>query len=331
MPTKEYYIGLITSQYQNSSKFIEWLGDLFQPVADIHTLLEVVDPAFELDVAVGPQLDVLGQEIGLSRRLETTIYVSDVGFTWDDPLLGWGVGVWIYAEQTTLLDLPDDVYRQALKVKIADNYWDGSIPQMYTMWEALFGDDLLIEIQNNLDMTMFVLIYGEVASLMLADLFLNDQISIRPAGVDITYHINPTGHPYFAWGIVHLPMFAGWSEGYWSAGGYLDPVEIPVVVHTPPWLVLTFESLGGDPSLYDQAYSIGPTAGYGGNYELEVSGGFESATCLRMGAVVLPPLEIVFYTSFDVDPEASTTWTEQAQDLTPDTNIGCEIDDTVAY
>lgn len=315
MNTKDYYLRLITSEYQNSTKFLSWLSELFQISIDIQDTIVAIDPAFDLDLAVGPQLDVLGQEIGLSRRLETTIYVSDVGFTWDDANLGWGVGIWIYADQTTLLDLPDDVYRQALKVKIADNYWDGSIPKMYELWESLFHGDLLIEIQNNLDMTMFVLIYGEVAVLMLADLFLNDQISIRPAGVDITYHINPTGHPYFAWGIVHLPMFAGWNEGYWSAGGYLDPFEIPEVEHNPPWLVLPFEGLAGTASLYDIAYNIGPTAGYGGGYQLDETVKFNGVASLKMGSVVAPG-DPGFYDSFNGTDGQTDGW-----DFTPEESV----------
>jgi hypothetical protein len=327
--SKANYISLITSEYQNSTKLLTWLSDLFQPVQEVCTLLEGFDVAFDIDSAVGPQLDVVGAEVGLSRRLETVIYSSDVGFTWDDPDLGWGVGIWIYASSTTLLDLPDDIYRQALKVKIADNYWDGSIPHMYEMWESLFGDTLLIEIQNNLDMTMFVLIYGDIASYTLAHLFLNDQISIRPAGVDIGYHINPTGHPFFAWGIVHLPMFAGWDEGYWSAGGYLDPFEIEPVVEGPPWFVLPFEDLTGEPTLYDQRYSIGPTLGspsYGGNYELDETVYYSSPASLKMGSYIPePPPSYLFHLPFD-GTDGDLTWVETGLGMTPTSTSNCAID-----
>ena len=219
---KEDYTALITSQYQNSTKFLAWLSYLFQTMQDNATLLEGMDNDFDLDNAVGPQLDVVGEIVGLKRRLSVPVYQSEVGFTWDDEDLGWNVGIWVDGQTDTLLDLPDDVYRQAIKIKIAANSWDGSISHAYSIFQALFTDDsITVAIQNNLNMTMDFIMMGESSLLAMETLFTREYISFRPAGVDCTYHINATAYPYFMWDIETEGLFGGWGEGLWSNEDYL--------------------------------------------------------------------------------------------------------------
>ncbi|MDT9702974.1 DUF2612 domain-containing protein, partial [Streptomyces sp. P17] len=54
------------------------------------TALIYVD--FDLDLAVGPQLDAVGVRIGLSRFVPYPL--RGLFFSWGDPLRGWGEGVW---------------------------------------------------------------------------------------------------------------------------------------------------------------------------------------------------------------------------------------------
>lgn len=223
---KEDYTALITSQYQNSTKFLDWLSSgILQVAEDAATLLEGMDASFDLDTAVGPQLDVVGELVGLSRRLEVEIYESDVGFTWDDEDLGWDCGIWISGTETVLLDLPDDVYRTCIKVQIAANYWDGSIDQAYEIWQNLFGSNPILAIQNRLNMTMDFMMYGDDSIAIISYLFSQEYISFRPAGVGCTYHVDTVTEPFFAWDFDEGDtfLFAGWDVGQWSAGGFLEP------------------------------------------------------------------------------------------------------------
>ncbi len=223
---KEDYTALITSQYQNSTKFLDWLSSgTFQVAEDIASLLEGMDQKFDLDVAVGPQLDVVGDLAGLSRRLEVEIYESDVGFTWDDANLGWDCGIWVEGTSTVLLDLPDDVYRTCIKVQIAANYWNGSIDQAYEIWQNLFGSNPILAIQNRLNMTMDFMMYGDDSIAIISYLFSQEYISFRPAGVGCTYHVDTVTEPFFAWDFDEGDtfLFAGWDVGQWSAGGFLEP------------------------------------------------------------------------------------------------------------
>lgn len=218
--SKENYVSLITSQYQNSPKFLEWLSCLFQPIQDIAWIAETMDNAFDLDLAVGLQLDVVGREAGISRRLKIAIPVTDIAFTWDDANLGWDFGEWVDPDSSTILDLSDDAYRQIIKLKIAANIWDGSIDKIYEAWENLFGSDSILAIKNNLDMTMDVFIVGESTMLTTAYLLLADYVSFRPAGVDANYYINSTGYPYFCWDSEIDGLFGGWDEGVWAMEGF---------------------------------------------------------------------------------------------------------------
>lgn len=178
---KQDYIDLITSQYQNSPKFLAWLGILFQIPQDIAYIAEGMDLEFDIDHAIGDQLDVVGELVGLNRNLEVLIYNSDVGFTWDDANLGWDAGVWVDTTKTTVVRLDDDTYRIALKIKIAANSWNGTIPHAYEIWTALFGVESQMGIQNNCDMTMDLLIAGTDMANLLYYLFSEGYISFHPA------------------------------------------------------------------------------------------------------------------------------------------------------
>jgi hypothetical protein len=65
-----YYISLITSLYRTKPKFIAWLTALLTPLCQTNSLLKNFDAAFDLDQAVGVQLDILGQLIGVSRTVQ---------------------------------------------------------------------------------------------------------------------------------------------------------------------------------------------------------------------------------------------------------------------
>lgn len=134
------YLDLITSQYRLKPKFIAWLSAALNKVNDGMNLCDTLPADFNIDTAVGVQLDVLGQIIGRSRRLPF------------NPATG-GSSI-----------LSDDDYRIALKAKIAINNWDGTIPGMYAVWDAAFPDAQL-QIIDNQDMTMQAIVDGNLSAI----------------------------------------------------------------------------------------------------------------------------------------------------------------------
>jgi hypothetical protein len=156
-----YYLSLPTSEYQNKPLFMAWLQVLLTPFNDAATLAANMYFYFDIDNAVGPQLDFIGQLIGQSRT---------VNFS---PTNG------------SSPTLSDSDYQVLLKATIIKNTWDGTIPSLYTAWSLLFPDGIIV-LQDNQNMTMNVIIAG-IFSSNIHDLITNGYIVPRPAGVLVNY------------------------------------------------------------------------------------------------------------------------------------------------
>lgn len=131
------YIDLSTSQHKTKPKFKAWLSSALSIVNDGMTATKLMPDNFDIDTAIGKQLDVLGEIIGRSRI---------VNF---QPADG----------SSPVLD--DEDYRLILKAKIAQNQWDGTIPQVYKTWRSLFPD-MNLYVLDNQDMTMSALLDGQL-------------------------------------------------------------------------------------------------------------------------------------------------------------------------
>lgn len=158
-----YYTALLTSQYQppSSPKLNALLYVLLRKFDDVSQCLVKFDTAFDLDSAVGAQLDELGQVAGAART---------VGF---QPSGG----------VSPVLD--DATYRIYIKAKIAQNQWDGTITSLYFIWKSLFpsGNVVIADQQN---MTAVIFLSGSFTSI-IQDLITNGYIVPRPEGVLYTY------------------------------------------------------------------------------------------------------------------------------------------------
>ena len=217
MITKEQYLALITSEHFDKTKFVETVGAGVDPLAQLQNVLFGLPADFDIDTAVGVQLDALGIWIGRSRRIDTPLV--GVYFTWDDLASdGWDSGIWKgpFDPDSSLVDLPDDSYRVLLKAKIAANRWDGTIPGAYEVWATIFTNSHLI-IQDNQDMSMVVGIAGQPLSIVDQALLTNGYIPLKPEGVRIQYYaVAPAVGQLFAWDVDASPALAGWDAGQWA-------------------------------------------------------------------------------------------------------------------
>jgi hypothetical protein len=194
---------------------------LLRPADDLAALLRRMREAFDLDTAVGKQLDAVGVRVGCGRHLRMPL--DGVYFAWDAEDVGWSEGAWkgLYDPDMGMISLPDDMYRLLLKAKVAANRWDGTIPGAYEAWEIAFADlGSLILIQDNQDMSMAVGIAGTDSSRVFEQIILQGYIPIKPEGVRVTwYAVTPDGGALFAWDCdLDERALAGW-EGDDQAGG----------------------------------------------------------------------------------------------------------------
>lgn len=182
-----YYLGLITSEYQGSPKFLQWLSVLLKPLDDASQVLEALSQAYDLDQAVGVQLDALGVIVGQGRVM--TFQPSD--------------GV------SPVLD--DTTYRLLLRARIARNLWDGSIDGLQATWKTLFPGGS-ISIEDGQNMTAVIVLSGAFTSIA-KDLIVNDLIAARPEGVLYNYTFGSL--PVFGFGPA-TTVIGGFGVGKWS-------------------------------------------------------------------------------------------------------------------
>jgi len=220
-PDVDYYLGLITSEYQNSPKLLHWVRTYLEVVNSIKELAEnlsyylsffrIIDPKNTVyiqealtvkdgdfvfavfDACVGDQLDIIGEIVGQKR----TVY-----FKADDDLSP--------PEEAVNYTFTDDEYRVMLKNRVIVNRWDGKSSSLQAAWAEMFSGS--ITIQDNQNMTVDIII-----NVGLTDTFVraikNDYIVPRPQGVLYTYYYGDL--PYFGFDRDD-DFVSGYDKGHWA-------------------------------------------------------------------------------------------------------------------
>lgn len=181
-----YYDKLLTSEYYQATKFHLWLQAVLNIANDITTCLASITEAFDLDLAVGAQLDILGQIVGVGRILSF------------QPTDG----------SSPTLD--DATYRILIRATIANNRWDGKIGSLYPLWDVIFpgGQILIVDNQN---MTATIIITGNMTSIV-QDLITHGLIVPRPQAVAYNYLFGTL--PIFGFDI-ETNIISGFDVGNW--------------------------------------------------------------------------------------------------------------------
>ncbi|HHT2967492.1 TPA: DUF2612 domain-containing protein [Citrobacter koseri] len=215
------YTGLITNYHATKSKFFDHIDLSTRPLIDISTATRGLVSAFDIDTAVGVQLDILGLWIGRSRIVSQPI--TGVYFSFDIDGLGFGQGVWQgpYDPDEGYTTLSDDTYRLILKAKIAINSWDGqndSLPAILDM--ATAGSGLRMQIVDNQDMTISVRVFPDTdisdVSLEILAVIRQGYLTVKAAGVYAgEIEVPSTGSRFFGFDIDN-EYISGFDEGAWG-------------------------------------------------------------------------------------------------------------------
>ena len=212
------YEDLITSEHSDKPNFMAMLDIMIEGLVGVQNFLASLPAAFDVDFAIGVQLDATGAWIGLSR--DVNVPLTDVYFTWDDQANdGWDGGLWQgpFDPTTGLVALPDDIYRSALYMKIAVNNWDGSIPGIYNIFNsflAAYGNTVVV--QDSGDMTYAIGVVGPTLPAVILALLIGAYFDIKPAGIELAYYATtPVPGAFFAWDCNSTDL-QGWDEGQWA-------------------------------------------------------------------------------------------------------------------
>lgn len=186
----EKYLALVPSQHLESPKFIATLTATLAPFVYAQSVLNGLTEQFDLDVAEGQQLDILGEWIGIKRGVDVPI--SNYYFTWAGTVqTGWGSGFWLGIGDplTYSSDLPDQVYRSLLKSKALSNRWNGSIPMMYEIIDTFTGVPGSVLITDNQDMSFTLTVDSTQLNALYLAVLVNGYLLIQPQGIEIIYTV----------------------------------------------------------------------------------------------------------------------------------------------
>lgn len=206
------YLDLITGEHRDKANFIAALSAALQPFADQQAISAGMPGLFDLDAAVGSQLDAVGRWVGRSRRVDEEI--TGVYFSFDTPGQGFDEAIWFRPGQdpSFIIELPDGQYRTLLRATIGRNHWSGTIPDAYDILNSFFNPlGLSVVVEDFQNMTMKISIRGTVVDAVTAALFNEGFLDLRPAGVGIDRVI--ALNPIFSFGPIQ-PDTGGFGSGY---------------------------------------------------------------------------------------------------------------------
>ncbi|MEN8511956.1 DUF2612 domain-containing protein [Burkholderia sp. RS02] len=211
------YTSLITSEHRDLPRFAAVLGALVQPLVDQMNVLQGMPGKFDLDDAVGVQLDDVGLWVGVSRKIRTPL--TGIYFSFDIAGLGFDQGIWKgpFDPDTGLTVLDDDTYRLVIRAKIGANHWDGTLESSAAILNSIFGADTHVLIEDHQDMSMTIGISGKVPSAVFLALLAGGYIPLKPEGVRVSYTIVTTvdNAPLFGFDM-NNQFVAGFDAGAWG-------------------------------------------------------------------------------------------------------------------
>lgn len=160
--TLEQYKGLVPPPNNLAPKFMAWLEAASRVSTDTQAVLNAIIAEFNIDTAVGNQLDIIGELLNQPR---------EVNF---DP--GGGASP----------ILTDFIYRIVLKATILKNIWKGTKTEIYDFWEK-FLPDYPVLITDNQNMTMTVTVVNVPDDLTGTITFGYDTETVLIRGYDEGY------------------------------------------------------------------------------------------------------------------------------------------------
>ena len=234
---KDYYSNLLIKQYYdkpNAKKTIESIVSAMFPVNEAtgNLLLNDVRDCYNLDTAIGVQLDVIGNLVGIDRfykGLDLSAYTFFAFPSWNDVPVTTQTGFSLFDDYNTKVGrtlsyndltsptnkLNDSDFRTLIKFKIFLNNSDFSEKSLSDKLFELFGSDFIYQSDSN--MNIFYFISSKYNGLLQA---LKDKNLIpRQTGCKLLYFITYNKYAFFS-----LPSWDDttsiWHGGFSSYADY---------------------------------------------------------------------------------------------------------------
>lgn len=209
------YTSYITGQHRDKPSFLATVGLLAGALAQTNDAIMSLTEAFNIDAAIGQQLDIIGLWVGISRKQR--VPVAGAFFSWNTAGVGWNQANWKgpYEPSEGIVSLDDETYRAVLKAKIGSNYWSGTNEDLGVIGQTAMSQlGVQCFVLDNFDMSITVYITG-VPTNVLLEMIKRGVTPPKPAGVRITGYIlaSEDGAPFFALSVPTTTATAGLDFG----------------------------------------------------------------------------------------------------------------------
>ncbi len=179
------YTGRLAGHYVDLERFVQAIYESTQPFGELKKAAETLPLEFDIDTAVGVQLDAVGERVGVSRKLKTPL--EGVYFSFDEEDIGFDEGVWKddYDPAEGMVSLDDEFYRLVIKAKIAANSWDGTNETLDDVLSIVFNEKIgtYASATDNQNMSMTIGLSGKRPTPVLLELLTKGYLDVKPGGV----------------------------------------------------------------------------------------------------------------------------------------------------
>ena len=195
----KYYTDLLIIQYQALPKTRAFLEAVLKRVLIFDVLFQIRD-GFNIETAVGRQLDILGEYIGVSRTYEIA---ED-----PDPTLFFGLidgsnadhvanpqafckgfndsnnpSDWFITSGLKVVTMNDELYRQILKLKIKLNSIDYTVESIEDILSSLFRDKVILYDTNSMELVYRITEVNEFITASISKRLLPKPAGVRVKGI----------------------------------------------------------------------------------------------------------------------------------------------------
>jgi hypothetical protein len=229
----DQYTLMLIKQYWEKPRAraeIEAMVSTWQTVAD---LLRSLDRAFDLDFAVGKQLDIIGRIVGVPRNVPAILQRVRFGFSINPVCVGFADRFDFTRESApffnrfdralTSQQLDDEKYRRVIRVKVAKNSCAAvmSSDDRNSLQDVIrLAFDNRAYIVDNQDMTITLYISPSVST---EEIRLLQRLDLLPRPQTVNYKLVIIAEPTKTFGFSLNPNSLGFSDRFNAAivGGNL--------------------------------------------------------------------------------------------------------------
>lgn len=185
------YTKLLTSFYQGAPKMNAVVALICGQQGVTADVALSIPAAFDVDTAIGKQLDVVGQWVGASRIL---LVPTDTFFAFDIIGRGFDEAVWKgpYQVDQYQISLDDASFRRYIQAMILACQWNGRYSTLHAVHGACLPAGNSAKIIDDQSMNLTVVVTGPALSAQdEAILRYSALASVKPAGVRLLQYILP--------------------------------------------------------------------------------------------------------------------------------------------